>query len=117
MTKSATAFTSLSESDAAGRDLGQQINRTFKGQPPDALILFASARYDYTALLKALDSACSPRLLVGCSSAGEFTSANQGEGAASALALRSDSLVFTAAIGRGLRSNHREAAAQLVAGF
>lgn len=117
MTKSATAFTSLSEGDAAGRDLGQQINRTFKGQSPDALILFASARYDYTALLKALDSACSPRLLVGCSSAGEFTSANQGEGAASALALWSDSLVFTATVGRGLRTNQREAAAQLVAGF
>lgn len=117
MTKSATAFTSLSDSVAAGYNLGQQIKQSLQGQSVDALIVFASSHNDYEKLLKALDTSCNPKILVGCSSAGEFTTGNQGEGSVSVLALQSDKLEFRASLGCGLRSNRGAAAIQLVAGF
>jgi hypothetical protein len=54
---------------------------------------------------------------VGSSSAGEFTHAAQGSGTASALALRSDSLVFSAGLGRDITRDSRGAARELVSAF
>ena len=117
MTKSATAFTSLSDSIEAGKDVGQQINQALQGQKADALIVFASSHYEYEKLLIALDTTCNPHIMIGCSSAGEFTSGNRGEESVSALAILSDKLKFTAALGCGLRSNNLAAAKELAAGF
>ena len=117
MTQVAAAFSSAQDSADAGRELGAQIRSTLSERAPDALILFASARYDYPALLDALHSGCHPRLVVGCSSAGEFTSADSGAGGCSALALCSDSVKFAASIGRGIRNDHRAAVAEVVRGF
>lgn len=117
MTKSAVAYSILAGSTETGRDLGRQLNEGLAGKPPDALIVFASARYDYSELLKSLDDACHPRLLVGCSSAGEFTSDHSGDSAASAIALTSDDLRFNAALGQGLRSDRNGTTASLIASF
>ena len=117
MTQVAVAFSSAQDSADAGRELGAQIRSTLSERAPDALILFASSRYDYRALLEALHSGCHPRLVVGCSSAGEFTSADSGAGGCSALALCSDSIKFSASIGRGVRNDHRTAVAEVVRGF
>lgn len=117
MTQVAAAFSRAQDSADAGRELGAQIRRTLSERAPDALILFASSRYDYRALLEALHSGCHPRLVVGCSSAGEFTSADSGAGGCSALALCSDSIKFSASIGRGVRNDHRTAVAEVVRGF
>ncbi|MEP6637193.1 MAG: FIST N-terminal domain-containing protein [Acidobacteriota bacterium] len=57
-------------------------------------MVFASSKYDYLQLLAAVKAACRPKIIVGCSSAGEFTSLAQGEGAASAVALRSSEMEF-----------------------
>src|SRR5688500_1295890 len=103
MTDIATAHTTLTDSVAAGEAPGSSVSQQLGGERPDALIVFASARYDYTALLGALERTCSPKQVVGCSSAGEFTSAAQAEGAACAIALRAADMRFTAAVGRGLR--------------
>ncbi len=88
MLESVVVATRLPDSTAAGQALGEEIAAGLHGEVPDALIVFASSRYDYGALLAALDAACRPRILVGCSSAGEFTGAMQAGGAVSALALR-----------------------------
>ena len=118
MTESVIVHTDLIDQDA-GLLLGQQIHDRMPGAPPDALIVFASPRNDYSALLEALNSACQPKVLVGCSSAGEFTSEVSGEGLTCAIALRSPGMQFHGSITRGLRlSNDRSASAQqLVAGF
>jgi hypothetical protein len=113
MTSAAIAYTALPDSVAAGAALGAELNAALHGQPPDAVILFASSRYDYVSLLRALDSACHPSALVGCSSAGEFAGASQGEGAACAVALRAPDMRFAAAVGRGLRADRVAAARQL----
>jgi hypothetical protein len=87
------------------------------GQTPDAVILFASSQHDYEQMLRAIDAACAPRALIGCSSAGEFASGDRGEGSASAVALRSDVMRFTASVGRNLREDRQAAAAEIAGSF
>lgn len=117
MTEAVSVLSVEAGSDAAGRALGEQIATRFLGAPPDAVVVFASAHYDYSRLLEALERACRPRVLVGCSSAGEFIGEQLREGAVSAMALRSPDLQFTATLGRGLRADRSAAAQTLVSGF
>ena len=117
MTQTAVAQTSVKASRAAGMALATQINSKFgKGSPPDAVVVFASAEHDPGELLAGLQD-CGPRIVVGCSSAGEFAGTESSGGSASALALRSTDHAFSAALGRGLRSDLKGAARQLVGGF
>lgn len=116
MTTSTVVHTDIADSGDAGTRLGSEIARAL-GSAPDAVILFASTKHDYPELLSALDAACEPKVLVGGSSAGEFTSRAQGEGLACAVALRAPDMRLTASIGRGLRGGRSAAAKGLVAGF
>ncbi|MGI8784953.1 MAG: FIST signal transduction protein [Acidobacteriota bacterium] len=117
MTESAVVHTALSESDKAGAFLGSEISKSFHGQPPHALIVFASSKYSYAPLLKAIEGACGARIIVGCSSAGEFINGTQGEGSACAVALRSPEMHFAAGIGKQLRLDRKAAARQVVSSF
>ncbi|MGQ0815229.1 MAG: FIST signal transduction protein [Gemmatimonadota bacterium] len=114
--KAAVVQTRLRDA-AAGEDLGRQIREQLGNSAPHAIILFASPDNDYVALLTALSAACAPAALVGCSSAGEFTSDSQGVGLACAVALHAPEMQFSAALGRGLAADRDRAAAELVAGF
>lgn len=113
MTESFVAFSKTADSAAAGAELGAEIREQFRGRSPDALIVFASSRHDYEALLGKIDQECSPATLVGCSSAGEFTTGERDEGAVSAIGIRSDQMRFRAALGQGLRVDRRDAAKQI----
>ena len=117
MTESSVIYTDLSNSEEAGAFLGSEISKAFGNQTPDALIVFASSKYDYAPLLKALERACQPKIIVGCSSAGEFINNIQGEGAASALAIRSSDMHFAAGIGTQLRADRSRAANQIISSF
>jgi hypothetical protein len=117
MTQTAAVYTNRTDSEEAGRHLGEQVNQDFKGAPPDALIVFASSRFEYEKLLEALSALCKPRLLVGSSSAGEFTGRNQGEGTACALAIRSSDLHFAAGLGRNVSVDRAGAARDLLSSF
>jgi hypothetical protein len=117
LTQSAVAHTDLADSTEAGASLGAQIAAALGGERPDALIVFASPRYDHAPFLRALEAACRPAVLVGCSSAGEFTSHTRGEGLACAVALRSPDMQFAAGIGRGLSKDSAAAASELVSSF
>jgi hypothetical protein len=117
MTQSAVVFTRENDSAAAGTDIGVRLRAQFDGQSPHAVVLFASSRYDYVPLLRAIDDTCRPGVLVGCSSAGEFITGERAEGAVSALGIRSNSMSFAAGLGRNLRENRRTAAEQIAASF
>jgi hypothetical protein len=117
MTESAVVFTKESDSSAAGTEIGERLREQFSGQSPHAVILFASSRYEYVPLLKAIEKSCRPGVLVGCSSAGEFITGERAEGAVSALGIRSNSMSFAAGLGRNLRENRRSAAEQIAASF
>lgn len=114
MTTTATALSDLVDSGSAGTAIGRAIRAGLNGEVPDALIVFASARYDYARLLKAIQDACTPVVMVGCSSAGEFTGASAREHSVVATGLRSDSIRFRAGLARGLRGSRDAAAVQLV---
>lgn len=117
MTKTKAAFTNASDSAVAGQDLGQQIRTAFEGERADAVIVFASSRFDHEALLHSLAETCRPGVLVGSSSAGEFTGEARGEGSACALAISSQTMRFAAGIGSGVSRDRAAAAQSVVSGF
>jgi hypothetical protein len=116
MTEAVVAQTHAS-GQAAGEDLAAQIAKGLGGGAPDALIVFASPDQDHGALLQALKTSTGTAVLVGCSSAGEFTSDDSGTGMTCAVALRAPEMVFTASLGRGLREDRAAAAGRMVEGF
>ena len=116
MTDFAAAHTNATDAAAAGRDLAAKIQAGMDGTP-DVLLVFASSSYDSVALLEALQASVQPGILVGSSSAGEFTHGNAGTGSASALAIRSDDLKFSVGIGHGVSRDGRSAARELISGF
>ena len=116
MTDVATARTSLLDR-SAGQALGREIDEQLSGGQPDAVVVFASSLNDYPTLLRALDESCRPRLMIGCSSAGEFTSDGAGQGMSCVIAFRSPELKFSAALGQGIRDDHTAAVGQVVQQF
>jgi hypothetical protein len=114
--QSTVVYTSLENGSEAGRDLGTKIWDAL-ADAPDAVIIFASPKYDHRALLQALAEACGPKVMVGASSAGEFTRDVQGEGMACALALKGADARFAASVGRDLQRDAVAAARQIASGF
>lgn len=117
MTESAVILVSNNSSTQAGLSIGQQVKQKLRGKTPHALIVFASSRYNYSELLKAVDESCAPEILIGCSSAGEFTHQSQEEGAVSAVAIWSDHLKFSAGLGKNLKDQKSQAAAEVTTQF
>ncbi len=116
MTQVAAVHTSVQDATAAARDLAAQIQGHMDA-PPDALVVFASSAYDPATLLREIQASVKPGILVGSSSAGEFTHAKAGTGTVSALAIRSDDLKFAVGIGHGVSQDGRSAARELVSSF
>ena len=117
MTKTAAVYTDRVDSTDAGRHLGEQVSEELGGESPDAVIVFASSRFAYEELLEAISAACNPTLLVGASSAGEFTTQKHGEGTACALAIRSSDLKLSAGFGSEVSVNRETAARTVLASF
>ena len=113
----AVSHTSLSPPDTAGRTLADSILHKLGSGRPDVLIVFASPEFEFKPLLVALDEACQPGVLVGCSSAGEFSGCATGNASVAAMAIRSDDILFGARVGTGLRSNSSAAIAQVMPVF
>lgn len=111
------AISTLTDSEAAGRELGRSMRRAFDGAAADAVIVFASARHDYHALLGALADEAGTDVLVGSSSAGEFTQDQRGEGQVSAMALRSSEMQFAVGVGSQISQDPARAASQVVGSF
>lgn len=114
-TRAVVANADHEDASRAGADLGRQIREKFGDVRPHALILFASPRYDFPALLRAVHDSCNPEVLVGSSSAGEFTTDTQGVGQACAIALHAPEMRFASGVGRRLMSDRSAAARDMVA--
>ncbi len=117
MAKAAAVYTRQWDSVRAGRELGERVRVELGERPPDALVVFASARFDYGALLTAVRDACHPVVMVGSSSAGEFTGDQRGEGTACALAISAPEMRFSVGLGRGVSHDRARAASAVVASF
>jgi hypothetical protein len=108
--------TAQTDSAAAGAALAEQIN-TALPLPPHVIIVFAAPSYDHAILLQALQDAAPSAIIVGASSAGEFTNDTVGVGLATALAIRDEKSQFTARIGHNLKDDPAAAANEIVRGF
>ena len=117
MTQSVTTITSNKDSASAGAELGRAIRAGFNGAPADAITVFASAMHDYSRMLEALSAESGTGIIVGSSSAGEFTNSSRGEGYVSALAIRSDTMQFSIGVGRNMAQDPVAAARQVAGGF
>ncbi|MCM3566025.1 FIST signal transduction protein [Hydrogenophaga intermedia] len=117
MNKVHNAMTWAADSQTAGRELGKEFVEAFGGAAPDAIVVFASAKHDYPALLAALADEAGTEMIAGASSAGEFTQSARGEGVVSAMAIRSDEMQFALAVGRDIASDPRRAAGSMVDSF
>lgn len=104
------------DSALAGRALAEQISSSLGGRA-DAIIVFAAPQYHHRELLRALNDGCSPALIVGASSAGEFTNNSLGVGLATALAIKDPEARFGAVVGKHLKSDPAVAARTMVEGF
>jgi hypothetical protein len=80
-------------------------------------MLFAAPSYDHVALLDELASHYPDALLVGASSAGEFTHRTRGEGLACALGLAGEDVRFGIGLARAVKADPGAAAREIVAGF
>ena len=117
MTESVTTITSVADSAEAGAELGRAVRKGLNGAAADAVIVFASAKHDYARMLATLAEGAGTEVIVGSSSAGEFTHSSRGEGYVSALALRSSSMQFSVGLGRGLTRDSVAAAREAVSTF
>jgi hypothetical protein len=108
--------TGEADSAAAGRALAKQIKSSL-GEAPDAVVVFAAPDYDHPVLLRALNDGCSPKLVVGASSAGEFTNDTMGVGLASGLAISDPESRFSVGVGKNLKTDPAAAARAIVESF
>lgn len=108
MTISTVAFSKEPENFKAGKEISDQINKTLEGKTANVVILFAASSYDYDELLKVVNDNCKTELIVGCSSAGEFTSDQSGVDAVSAVAIYSDEIQFSAGLSSGISKNRTD---------
>ncbi len=110
----------IGQTDRTSRDAGETLARQIQAQlsgPPEALIVFAAPGGDHGALLQALAEATGTRTIVGCSSAGEFTSGGSGQGLTNVTAIRGPEMRFAATVGRGLSQNPGGAVREIADGF
>ncbi len=115
MTDATTVFSSSKDSATAGKEIGSRLRASLG--VPDAVVVFASSSYNYEKLLKSLSAEIGSAVVVGCSSAGEFTSDSRGEGSVSALGLKSDEFQFAGGLGTGLSESPEAAARQVLSSF
>jgi hypothetical protein len=114
--KTAAASTDVLDAREAGRSLATQIQQGLGGKP-QAIMLFAAPSYDHAALLDELAGQYPEALLVGASSAGEFTTQTRGEGLACALGLAGEDVRFGVGVTRDVKANPGAAAREIVSGF
>ncbi|GAC1314833.1 MAG: FIST N-terminal domain-containing protein [Mucilaginibacter sp.] len=113
MTESTIVFTNVNPGSKAGQDLGLKIKQKFNDRNPDVIIVFASSVYDYEALLQGLKSVSNPDIIIGTSSAGEFTSHDYGVDSACAVAISSTEIKFKAGLGEGIQKDRKAVAEAL----
>lgn len=113
MTQSAVVYTTIKNSHDAGNELGLKIGEIFGTTVPHVIIVFASSLYDYESLLSALNEKCNPGILIGSSSAGEFTTKDFGTDSACAIALYSEEMKFSAAVAQGIKKDRLQVAEEL----
>lgn len=102
-------------SDSNPKEAGAEACRQAlaKVSNPELFIVFSSSKFDQKEMLSGVKEISKDVPLIGCSTAGEITSAGAAEGSVAVMAIQSDSVDFTIGKGGDLKTGVREAGAQL----
>lgn len=116
-TKAGTGYSSSKGAAQAGREAAERALESMGGGGADIVLAFASTSYDYGELLGGIRDVTGAAPLVGCSGAGQFTDKEVGQDSVVVMTIKSDSIKFQAALGRGLRENQKQSIDDAFAGF
>jgi len=94
----------LSTSSCSGAELARALADRLGGAAPALVLVFASPSRGLAGLLPEVSAACPGAVVLGATTAGEFTEQGDSKGAVSALALAGDFVVH-AGLGTGLQAN------------
>lgn len=114
--RASVVSTDLRDSATAGQYLAAEVQKSLT-KSPGALVIFAAPQHDHQAMLSAIKRELPDTIIVGASSAGEFTNVTSGQGLACAMGLTGDDVVFSFSVGRNLAMNATAAAQEIVSGF
>jgi hypothetical protein len=114
--RAAVVSTDARESAIAGKYLATEVRKSLS-KSPGALVVFAAPQHDHQAMLWAIKNELPDTLIVGASSAGEFTNVTSGQGLACAMGLVGDDVVFASSVGRNLKTDATAAAQEIVSRF
>jgi hypothetical protein len=114
--RASVVSTDLQNSAAAGQYLAAEVQKSLT-KSPGALVIFAAPQHDHQAMLSAIKRELPDTIVVGASSAGEFTNVTSGQGLACALGLIGDDVVFSYSVGRNLARDATSAAQEIVSKF
>jgi len=115
MTKTASGYSRNPDPVLAANELAAQIAVAIPA--PNALIVFLSSRHDFGRILRVLTERFPDSQIVGCSSAGEFSSQFQGEGSSTAFAISSSEMLFASSLATNISGHPDHAAATLLSSF
>ncbi len=93
----------------AGQEAAREVCRKAQEDFLDLLIVFASVKFDQQSLLQGLKSVCQNATIIGCSSAGEITTAGCLRNSLAVMGLKSSTLGFSTGLGCGLSHDARAA--------
>lgn len=114
--RASVVSTDLRDSAAAGQYMAAQVQESL-AKSPGALVIFAAPQHDHHAMLSAVRRELPDTIVVGASSAGEFTNVTSGQGLACALGLVGDDAIFSYSVGRNLARDAASAAQEIVSKF
>jgi methyl-accepting chemotaxis protein len=114
--RTSVVSTDLQDSASAGECLATEVQKSLE-KPPAALVIFAAPQHDHQAMLSSVKSRLPNTIVVGASSAGEFTNVTSGQGLACAMGLVGDDVIFSSSLGHNLSRDAASAAREIVSGF
>jgi hypothetical protein len=114
--RAAVISTDANDSTIAGKYLAAEVRKSLS-KSPGALVVFAAPQYDHQAMLSAIKNELPDTIIVGASSAGEFTNVTSGQGLACAMGLVGDDVIFSSSVGRNLKTDATAAAQEIVSRF
>lgn len=116
-TKAGTGYSDSSDAATAGREAAKQALDASGADGADIVFAFASTTYDFPKLLEGIRSVTGKAPLIGSSTAGQFTQNRWGPESVSVMVVKSDSIKFRTALGRGLKTGQKQAVDEALAGF
>lgn len=99
------------ENDAfkAGYEACSMAVQEAGGITPDLVIVFSSVRYDQKELIRGVREVAPQSLMSGCSDAGEITNRGPMKESVVVMAIKSDTVTFTTALGMDVKAGPRNA--------